>query len=340
MPVPPRHADHLSVAFSETTVCVTGGAGFIGSHLVDALLDLGAHTTVIDDLSTADLAHLAPRITENPERLRFVHGSILDDEALRAAVAEARLVVHLAALSSVPRSLDDPERSFAVNATGTLRVLRAAQSAGARRVVLAASSSAYGDTDELPKHERMPPRPRSPYAAGKLAGEHLAAAAAATSDLDTAALRFFNVFGPRQTVDSPYAAVIPRFAARLLEGKAPIIHGDGAQTRDFTHVDNAVLALLLAAAATERLDGAVLNVGCGARHTVADLARLMAEAINPEAPAPEHVDPRPGDVHDSLADLTAVRDTLGYEPVTEFEPGVRAVARWYAEAASATNAGP
>jgi nucleoside-diphosphate-sugar epimerase len=218
-----------------------------------------------------------------------------------------------------------------VNATGTLRVLRAAQTERTRRVVYAASSSAYGDTETLPKHEDMPPRPRSPYAASKLAAEHLCAAWAATTPLDAVSLRFFNVFGPRQPHDSPYAGVVPRFAERLIAGKAPRIEGDGGQTRDFTFVDNAVLALLLAGARTEPLDGATMNVGCGKRHSILDLARELAQHLAPSAPEPEFVGARAGDVRDSQADLARARELLDYEPIVPFEEGVRRAAEWYRE---------
>ncbi|MEM7756285.1 MAG: NAD-dependent epimerase/dehydratase family protein [Planctomycetota bacterium] len=334
MRLPAEHAERLRPAFEGTNVCVTGGAGFIGSHLIDALFALGAHITVIDDLSTSKLSHLAPLIELDPARVRFVHGSILEDAALHKAMTDAQIVFHLAALSSVPRSIDDPERSFDVNATGTLRVVRAAASVGAHRLVFAGSSSAYGDTPELPKHEAMPPSPRSPYAAAKLAGEHLVMTWARTSTLDSAVLRFFNVFGPRQPADSPYAGVVPRFAARLVAGKPPVIQGDGGQTRDFTYVENAVLALLLAGAHKDALDGQVFNVGGGERHSVADLARIMAQELNPDAPPAEHAEPRAGDVRDSHADLTRIADQLGYTPFVTFQEGVRLAAEWYRTPAS------
>ncbi|MEM1185969.1 MAG: NAD-dependent epimerase/dehydratase family protein [Planctomycetota bacterium] len=335
MRLPANHADRLRPAFESVRVCVTGGAGFIGSHLVEALHAFNARVTVIDDLSNSTLEHVGQLIDIDPSSVRFVQGSILEDAALAEAMADARLVFHLAALSSVPRSLDDPERSWAVNATGTLRVLMAAKQAGAKRLMLAASSSAYGNTEELPKHEGMVPRPGSPYAASKLAAEHLNSAWARTTDLDTVSLRFFNVFGPRQPFDSPYAGVVPIFARRLIEGKAPVIQGDGQQSRDFTYVENAVLALLLGAASSEPLNGEVFNVGCGARHTIADLARLIAKELNPDAPGPEHADARAGDVRDSLADLTRIRARLGYEPFVSFEEGVRRAAEWYRAPAEA-----
>ncbi len=335
MRLPAQQADRLRPLYEGTRVCVTGGAGFIGSHLIDALFALGSVITVLDDLSTSDLTHLAPLIDLDPERVRFVRGSVLEDRALARATEGAKLVFHLAALNSVPRSIDDPERTWAVNATGTMRVLRAATSARARRLVYAASSSAYGDTEELPKRESMPPRPRSPYAASKLAGEHLCAAFAATwpDRLDTASLRFFNIFGPRQPHDSPYAGVVPRFAERLIAGKAPVIQGDGLQTRDFTFVDNAALALLLAGARVEPLSGAVINVGAGERHSILDLARAMATHLSPEAPPPVHEPERAGDVRDSQADLSRARDLLGYAPIVHFDEGVARAADWYRQPA-------
>lgn len=236
-------------------VCVTGGAGFIGGHLCDALLSLGATIRVIDDLSNASLEHLAGLIELEPERVRFIHASILDDDALRDAVAGCQTVFHLAALGSVPRSIEQPQRTWSVNATGTLRVLEAARAAKAARVVFAASSSAYGDQPDLPKVETQAPRPLSPYAASKLAGEHLLAVWAHSYGLSTIALRYFNVFGPRQPGDSAYAAVVAAFTKSLLAGEAPTIFGDGAQTRDMTFIGNAVLATLLAGACPSRLSG-------------------------------------------------------------------------------------
>ncbi|MCL4741719.1 MAG: NAD-dependent epimerase/dehydratase family protein [Phycisphaerales bacterium] len=303
-------------------VCVTGGAGFIGGHLVDCLVSVGASVTVIDDLSNSNLDHLAGLIEVEPTRVRFVQGSILEDLALADALEGCSLVFHLAAVGSVQRSVESPERSWAVNATGTLRVLEAARAASIRRVVFAASSSAYGDTERLPKVEAMPSMPRSPYAASKLAGEHLLTAWAAAFGMDTISLRYFNVFGPRQPADSAYAAVVPAFARRVLSGHRPVIYGDGEQSRDFTFVANAALATLLAGTSERSFTGEVVNVGSGRRVSILALARLIAERCGRADLVPEHRPARAGDVRHSLADLTRARDLLGYQPFAPLEVGL------------------
>lgn len=329
MKLPAEKVKQLRSAFEGKAVCVTGGAGFIGGHLVDTLLALGASVIVIDDLSNSTFEHLSGLIELEPGRVRFVHGSILDDDALADAVKGCALVFHFAAMGSVPRSIEDPRRSFAVNATGTLRVLAASKAAGVQRVIYAASSSAYGDDPSLPRVETQPPRALSPYAAGKLAGEHLMTAWASSAALSTVSLRFFNVFGPRQPADSPYAAVIPAFALRLLNGEAPVIHGDGTQSRDFTYVANAVLASLLAAAAGRALAGEVVNVGTGARLEVARLATLMAQLLGRPHLQPTFVGARAGDVRHSQADINRARQLLGYEPVARLEEGLAETVEWY-----------
>ena len=313
---------------------MTGGAGFIGSHLVDALVGLGAAVSVIDDLSNSTLDHVADVIGHDPARCRFVHGSILDPEALASAVEGADAVLHLAALCSVPRSVDEPGRSWAVNATGTLRVLEAARAAGVARVVYSASSSAYGDAAELPKREGAVPLPLSPYAAGKLAGEHLCSSWSASYGLSTVSLRYFNVFGPRQPADSPYAGVIPAFARRLEAGQRPRVEGDGEQTRDFTYVANVVYANLLAATSEKPLAGEAVNVGAGVSTSINELAGLMAEAHGRPELTPEHVEARAGDVRHSLADAGRARELLGYEPFIDFRTGLGLAVEWYRTAAA------
>jgi nucleoside-diphosphate-sugar epimerase len=320
-------------------VCVTGGAGFIGGHLVDALLSLGAIITVLDDLSSSTLEHLSTLIELDPDRVRFVHGSILDDAAVAEATRETRTIFHLAAIGSVPRSIAEPQRSFSVNATGTLRILEAARRAwqgidrpkvgAGERVVFAASSSAYGDSSELPKVESHLPRPLSPYAASKLAGEHLMTSWAHSYGLSTVSVRYFNVFGPRQPADSAYAAVIPAFARRLAAGVSPIIHGDGKQSRDFTPVANAVLGTLLAGAAERPLAGEVINIGTGRRTTLLELARLMADLMGRPGIQPELGPPRAGDVPHSLADLTRARELLDYTPIQPIEAALAETVAWY-----------
>lgn len=350
----------LRTRYEGRRVCVTGGAGFIGGHLVDALLSVGASISVIDDLSNSTLDHLGELIELEPERVRFVHGSILDDEALAEAIGEpvaaaeagggggaggaAEVVFHLGALGSVPRSVKEPQRTWSVNATGTVRVLEAARRAGTRRVVFAASSSAYGGANlgepapingfgliqERGLTEDLPPTPLSPYAASKVAGEAALLAWARSYELSTVSLRFFNIFGPRQSADSAYAAVVAAFAKRLLAGEAPVIYGDGKQSRDFTHVSNAVLACLLAGSVERDLRGEVINVGTGQRTTVLQLAERMAEACGaPPDLKPVFQPEREGDVRHSLADLTRARELLGYAPVTTLEAGLAETVAWY-----------
>ncbi|MBX3365641.1 MAG: NAD-dependent epimerase/dehydratase family protein [Phycisphaeraceae bacterium] len=313
-------------------VCVTGGAGFIGGHLVDALQALGATVWVIDDLSNADASHLAGMMDLAPDQVNFIHGSILEDAALRTAVTDAHVIFHLAAVGSVPRSISDPERSWIVNASGTVRVLEAARKAGSKRVVFAGSSSVYGDDPDLPKVEGKPPRPRSPYAASKAAAEHACLAWSSSYGLDTVSLRYFNVFGPRQSPESEYAAVIPRFASRLLAGERPVIFGDGQQSRDFTYVANAVLATLLAGSCESPLRGEVINVGAGKRTTLLELAALMAELCIDDGRAitaePEHRPMRPGDVMHSLADISKAATILGYKPIVGLKQGLADTIAW------------
>lgn len=318
--------------------CVTGGAGFIGGHLVDALVSLGARVTVIDDLCNSSAAHIAGLMDLEPERVRFVHASILERAALEDAVAGCDAVFHLAALGSVPRSVEEPARTWVVNATGTMRVLEAAQRAGVKRVIYSASSSAYGDNPALPKVESMAPEPMSPYAAAKLAGESLCRTWSACYGVETACLRYFNIFGPRQAADSAYAAVVPAFIKSLLAGEAPTVFGDGEQTRDFTHVSNAVAANLLAATSERTLQGEVANVGAGERTSVNTLAGLLAVLCDRPGVAPNYQPERVGEVRDSVADISAARELLGYEPVTEIKDGLAQTVRWYRDELTPGNA--
>jgi nucleoside-diphosphate-sugar epimerase len=310
-------------SFQGTRALITGGAGFIGSHLVEALNQLGASVVVIDDLSGGSRENL-----EGLGAVEFVEGSILDKDALARATRGCRFVFHQAALGSVPRSVEQPRLYNAVNTEGTLNVLETAREAGVRRVMFAASSSAYGE-NPVPWIETMPVLPRSPYAATKVAGEALFRAYSASYGLDTACLRYFNIFGPRQNANSAYAAVIAAFAKALLSGKDPVIFGDGEQSRDFTFVHNAVHANLLAARTPEPIGGEVLNVGCGDRISVNELARLMAELLKARERRPEHRPERAGDLKHSFADLTRSRGTLGYRPIVEFREGLEQTVRWY-----------
>lgn len=302
---------------------VTGGAGFIGSHLVEALCSLGASVIVLDNLVGGDRNNIAPFECE------FVEGSILDEHTLQGVTHGCRYVFHLAALGSVPQSVEQPLEYHHVDATGTVMVLTAARRAGVSRVIYSASSSAYGERPGLPKTEAMVPDPRSPYAAAKLAGEAYMTAFSASFDLDTVSLRYFNIFGPRQNANSAYAAVIAAFAKAILSGKPPTIFGDGEQSRDFTFVHNAVHANLLAARREKPLAGQILNVACGQRVTVNQLARMMCQLLGREDLKPVYAPERPGDVKHSQADLSLIRQALGYEPIVDLLPGLRATVQWY-----------
>ena len=297
---------------------VTGGAGFIGSNLVEHLLGEGHDVVVLDNFSTGRRENLAPFL----ERITLIEGTITDPATCARAVDGCDFVLHQAALPSVPRSVVDPVASHEACATGTLNVLVAARDAKVRRVVYAASSSAYGNTPELPKHEGMPSRPLSPYAAAKLAGEHYMRAFHASYGLETVSLRYFNIFGPRQDPTSQYAAVVPKFITCALKGEAPTIYGDGEQTRDFTYIANAVQANMLACQAPAEACGQVFNVGCGERITVNQLWERITKAVGVEL-APNYVPTRTGDVRDSLASLTLSEKFLGYQPLVNVEEGVR-----------------
>jgi UDP-glucose 4-epimerase len=296
---------------------VTGGAGFIGSHLVERLLAKGWRVRVLDDFSTGKLDNLAGTFPQ----FELHRGSITDEDAARAATQDCEVVFHLAALPSVARSLADPLTSHHVCATGTLQVLDAARRAGVRRVVYAASSSAYGGTPGTVRTETDPVAPLSPYAASKLAGEHYCEAFTTVYGLETVRLRFFNVFGPRQDARSPYTGVIALFAAAVLEGRRPSVQGDGLQSRDFTYVGNAVQALLSAADAPAA-SGQVYNIGNGESTTVLELVRRLQSIVG-RAAEPEHTAARPGDVRHSRADISRARRALGYEPRVSFAEGLR-----------------
>ncbi|MGF1632562.1 MAG: NAD-dependent epimerase/dehydratase family protein [Phycisphaerae bacterium] len=311
-------------AFAEMPVLVTGGAGFIGSHLVAALKTLGARVAVLDDLSAGEAANL-------PTGCKLIQGSIHDEAAMQRAVAGVQVVFHLAALVSVPRSVEMPADYHRINAGGTFQVLQAARAARVSRVIYSASSSAYGDTPQLPKHEAMPERPRSPYAATKLAGEQYVRAWASCYDMDAVSLRYFNIFGPRQKADSAYAGVVAAFARRLLAGERPAVYGDGQASRDFTFVENAVHANLLAAKREADFGGEVVNVATGERRTVLELARAMARLAGRGDLTPEHKPERPGDVTHSLADLARAQQELGYKLLVDFEAGLAATWAWYAK---------
>ncbi|HWQ12716.1 MAG TPA: SDR family oxidoreductase [Roseiflexaceae bacterium] len=287
---------------------VTGGAGFIGSHIVEALVREGKRVRVFDNFFSGRRENLVHVLDD----IELMEGDLRDLEAVRRACAGAAVVFHQGAIPSVQRSIEDPLTSNAANVDGTLNVLIAARDAGARRVVLASSSSVYGDSPTLPKVESMPPDPRSPYAVSKLAAECYALAWTASYGLPAIALRYFNVFGPRQDPRSDYAAVIPRFVTRMLRGEPPVIYGDGLQSRDFTYVADVVAANLLAAEAPPAVSGA-FNVACGGRHTLLDLVAALNSLLGTQL-APVHAPPRPGEVRHSQADITRARQALGFAP--------------------------
>jgi UDP-N-acetylglucosamine 4-epimerase len=301
-------------------VLVTGGAGFIGSHLARALLAGGHQVRVLDDLATGRAENLA----EIEGRIDWIRGSVAEREEARRAVEGVEVILHQAAIPSVARSLRDPLASNRANVTGTLTILAAAKEAGVRRLVYAGSSSAYGNTPELPKVETMPANPRSPYAVSKLAGELYCRVYASLYDLETVCLRYFNVFGPRQDPESPYAAVIPKFIRRMDAGEALPVEGDGTQSRDFTYIDNVVQANLKAMDA-HGVSGEMFNVGCGERFTLNCMIDALAEILN-ISPRVERRPPRPGDVPHSLADIRKAQALLGYHPEVNFREGLRRTA--------------
>jgi UDP-glucose 4-epimerase len=297
---------------------VTGGAGFIGSHVVGHLVARGCRVRIVDNLSTGDRANVG---LHGP-LVEFVEGDLQEPRVARAAVEGVEVVYHLAALGSVPRSFKDAWASHDANVNATVCLLEAARVAGVRRVVYSSSSSVYGDTPVLPKHEALEPLPRSPYAASKLAAEQYVLAYARSGLVEGVALRYFNVFGPRQRPDGPYAAVIPLLMAAAAAGTPMRLFGDGQQTRDFTYVDNVVAANWLAATRpAAEVSGWVVNVGAGARTSLLELVAVASETTG-VAIAVDHAPPRPGDVRDSLASLDRAHHVLGYTPTVSVREGL------------------
>jgi UDP-glucose 4-epimerase len=305
-------------------VCVTGAAGFIGGHLAEELLERGHEVVGLDDFSSGR-REIAALLSANP-RFRMIEGSIADPSAIAKAVEGAKYVFHLAAIPSVPVSMNEPERTTAVNVGGTVNVLEAARKTGTERVVLACSCAAYGDGPEQPKHEELLVRPVSPYAAQKIACELYAQTYTRAYGLPCVALRFFNVYGARQDPKSEYSAAIPRFVTRLLAGEPPIVFGDGLQTRDFVHVKDVVRACLLAST-SERASGSVINVASGHSASLLELIAHIKTAIGPAAAhlGIEHRPERAGDVRASSADLTLARRLLGYDPRVSLARGLEDV---------------
>ena len=302
---------------------VTGGAGFIGSKIVRRLVATGKKVRVLDDFSTGKKENLA-----GFSGFELIEGSLTELETVRKALGGIEYVLHQGAIPSVPKSIADPIKSNEANITGTLNLLVVAKEAGVKRLVYAASSSAYGDTEVLPKVETMPADPLSPYAVAKYGGELYCKVFAEIYGLQTVNLRYFNIFGPRQDPTSDYAAVIPKFIKAMLKGERPVVFGDGEQTRDFTFIDNAVEANLLACVSNKVGRGEVVNVACGARYSLNELVRLLNEILGTDI-EPVYEKPRPGDVKHSLADISKAKELLGYQVQVGFEEGLRRTVDWY-----------
>src|SRR5215470_3513028 len=304
---------------------VTGGAGFIGSSTVDELVQRGHSVVVLDDFSAGKEENLA----DVRNKITFIKGSITDIEVVRKAMHEAEFVLHLAARTSVPRSVKDPLETNRINVEGTLNVLVAAKEFRVKRVVFAASSSAYGETPTLPKVETMQPMPISPYGVTKYVGELYGSAFLKCYGLENISLRYFNIFGPRQDPSSPYSGVLAKFCTAFLEDTQPVVFGDGEQTRDFTFVDNAVHANLLACEAPS-VSGKVFNVGCGTRISLNQVLAALGKVTGKPLQA-KYDPPRDGDIRDSQADISLAKANLGYEPLVGFEEGLKITFDWYRE---------
>lgn len=305
-------------------VLITGGAGFIGSHIAAALIQSGARVRIIDNLSTG----YRRNIEEIGSNIDFIEGSLTDENALRRALEDVEVVFHEAAIPSVPRSVERPVETHDASINATFSLLMAARDRRVRRVVYAASSSAYGDQPELPKREDMRPAPLSPYAVAKLVGEYYCQVFSHVYGLETVSLRYFNVFGPRQDPGSQYSGVISRFMSALLNGEQAVIYGDGEQSRDFTYVSNVVRANLLAAESTKAV-GSVINIANGQRVTLNQLFEMMKETTGNTDATPQYLPTRAGDVRDSLADLTLGRTLLAYEPQVGLKEGLQMTLDWW-----------
>lgn len=307
---------------------ITGGAGFIGSNIARRLVSLGENVVILDDFSTGKREN----INDLLPKVELIEGDICDPRTVSKATKGVDFVLHHAAVVSVARSIDDPTCTNKVNVTGTLNCLIAAREAGVKKFVYAASSSAYGDTPVLPKSEDMKASPTSPYGVSKLTGEMYCKVFNDVFGLPTVSLRYFNIFGPYQDPLSPYAAVIPIFATRILRGEPPLVYGDGNQSRDFTYIDNAVEANLLAIKSKDAA-GMVFNVACGRRYTLNQLVEKIGEIIGKKI-EPRYTDPRPGDILHSQGDISAARKILGYEPKIDFEEGLRRTIDWFRKSLS------
>jgi UDP-glucose 4-epimerase len=318
---------------------VTGCAGFIGSWITQTLLDRGAGVRGLDNLETGQRENLAPLLDRSgAARLEFVEGDLRDAEATARACAGIDTIFHQAARPSVPRSVQDPRTSHTANLDGTFNLLEGARAAGVRRILYAASSSAYGNQPGFPRRESMMPMPIAPYPVQKLAGEFYMKSYWQVYGIETVCLRYFNIFGPRQVPDSPYSGVMAKFTLQMMRGERPTINGDGEQGRDFNYIENAVSANLRAAEApAERVAGRVFNVACGERHTLNETYRILADLLDFKEP-PLFGPPRTGDIQNSLADISAAREAFGYDPQVGFEEGLRRTVAWYREHYGAASA--
>lgn len=303
---------------------VTGGAGFIGSHIASGLIEAGARVRIIDDLSTGYRENIA----EIGGDVDFVEATLADESAVRKALEDVELVFHEAAIPSVPRSVENPRQTHIASVDSTFSLLLAARDKGVKRLVYAASSSAYGDQPTLPKVETMLPDPLSPYAVAKLVGEYYAQVFTRVYGLETVSLRYFNVFGPRQDPSSQYSGVISRFISALLSGQRPVIYGDGEQSRDFTYIDNVVAANLIAAETTEGI-GQVINIANGERVTLNQLLDQLKGLTGRSDLQADYQPPRKGDVRDSLADITRARQFLGFTPQVDLQTGLKLTMDWW-----------
>lgn len=302
---------------------VTGGAGFIGSHIAEELVSRGDEVVILDNLFSGKIENIQSLL--NNSKVTFFQGSITDPEILQRACTGADGIFHQAAITSVPRSVKDPLASNEVNISGTLNVLVAARSCGVRKIVYASSSSVYGDTPTLPKHENMVPDPKSPYAVTKLAGEQYLKVFHDLFGLNTVSLRYFNVFGPRQDPNSDYSAVIPKFITRILRKESPVIYGDGSQTRDFTYVKDVAQVNIRAMDSSAQ---GIFNVAYGSRINLTELARTIMEIIGEEVPL-EYGPLRAGDIHASLAAINAAQEAFGYSPKYTVKTGLMETIQWY-----------